>query len=189
MQTVSMKKMIVSIYMRLRLRYLLFLGLYAGSIVRHACANERPNILWVTIEDTSPYFVGCYGNEVVSTPNIDRLAGEGVRFSNAFSTNTVSSPSRTSIITGVPTWKTGAGNHRSKYPVPDFMKGFPYYLQQLGYYTTNTFKTDYNVANEEAFIREAWNESFPHAGWWKGSAGQPLNTFLIYLLNNLIINN
>ena len=165
--------MIVSIYTRLRLRYILFVGLYVGAIARQTYANERPNILWITIEDTSPYFVGCYGNEVVSTPNIDRLAGEGVRFTNAFSTNTVSSPSRTSIITGVPTWKTGTGNHRSKYPVPNFMKGFPYYLQQLGYYTTNTSKTDYNVANEEAFIREAWNESSPRAGWWNRSAGQP----------------
>ncbi|NGF55732.1 sulfatase-like hydrolase/transferase [Parapedobacter sp. SGR-10] len=148
-------------------------NLCVGAGAFQTQATERPNILWITIEDTSPQFVGCYGNKVVSTPNIDRLAREGVRFTQAFSTNTVCSPSRTSIITGVPTWKAGTGNHRSKYPVPDFMKGFPYYLQQVGYYTTNTAKTDYNVANEKAYIQEAWDESSGHAGWWNRSPGQP----------------
>ncbi len=142
------------------------------------CTSEnltqpKPNILWITIEDTSPQFIGCYGNQDARTPEIDRLAREGVRFSNAFSTGTVCSPSRTAIITGVKTYQTGTGNHRSKYPVPEFIKGFPYYLQQAGYYTTNNQKTDYNVANEPQFIREAWNESSGEAGWWGRKPGQP----------------
>ena len=133
----------------------------------------KPNILWVTIEDTSPQFIGCYGNENASTPVIDNLAKEGVRFTNAFSTGTVCSPSRTAIITGVKTYRTGTGNHRSKYPVPEFIKGFPYYLQQQGYYTTNNAKTDYNVQGEKAFIQEAWDESSNKAGWWNRAPGQP----------------
>jgi arylsulfatase A-like enzyme len=133
----------------------------------------RPNILWVTIEDTSPQFVGCYGDQYAKTPVIDLLAKEGVRFSNAFSTGTVCSPSRTAIITGVKTYQTGTGNHRSKFQVPGFIRGFPYYLQQAGYYTSNNAKTDYNVADEVAFIREAWNESSNKAGWWNRSPGQP----------------
>jgi len=136
-------------------------------------ANSKPNILWVTIEDTSPQFIGCYGNGNASTPVIDKLAEEGVRFTNAFSTGTVCSPSRTAIITGVKTYKAGTGNHRSKYPVPEFMKGFPYYLQQQGYYTTNNVKTDYNVQGEKEFINEAWNESSNQAGWWNRKPGQP----------------
>lgn len=133
----------------------------------------KPNILWITIEDTSPQFIGCYGNKDARTPTIDKLASEGIRFTNAFSTGTVCSPSRTAIITGVKTYKAGTGNHRSSYPVPEFIKGFPYYLQQQGYYTTNNAKTDYNVAGEKAFIAEAWNESSNQAGWWKRKAGQP----------------
>ncbi len=133
----------------------------------------KPNILWVTIEDTSPQFIGCYGNQDASTPVIDKLAEEGVRFTNAFSTGTVCSPSRTAIITGVKVYETGTGNHRSKYPVPDFIKGFPYYLQQQGYYTTNNAKTDYNVRGEKEFINEAWNESSNKAGWWNRKPGQP----------------
>jgi len=149
------------------------LFLFLLIIANSAIAQPNPNILWITIEDTSPQFIGCYGNENARTPIIDKLATEGIRFTNAFSTGTVCSPSRTAIITGVKTYKTGTGNHRSKYPVPDFIKGFPYYLQQLGYYTTNNAKTDYNVAGEKEFIEEAWNESSGKAGWWNRKPGQP----------------
>ena len=135
--------------------------------------QPKPNILWITIEDTSPQFVGCYGNKDARTPVIDKLAAGGVRFSNAFSTGTVCSPSRTTIITGVKTYESGTGNHRSKYPVPEYVKGFPYYMQQAGYYTSNNVKTDYNVAHEKEFINEAWNESSNKAGWWNRKPGQP----------------
>ena len=141
----------------------------------------KPNILWITIEDTSPQFIGCYGNKDTSTPVVDKLAEEGVRFTNAFSTGTVCSPSRTAIITGVKTYQTGTGNHRSKYPVPEFMKGFPYYLQQKGYYTSNNVKTDYNVRSEKDFINEAWNESSNQAGWWNRKTGQPFFAVFNYV--------
>jgi arylsulfatase A-like enzyme len=135
--------------------------------------QESPNILWITIEDTSPQFIGCYGNADASTPVIDQLAKGGVQFNNAFSTGTVCSASRSTIITGVPTYKTGTGHQRSNYPIPDYIKGFPYYLKQLGYYTTNNSKTDYNIANERDFMEEAWNESSNTASWQGRGAGQP----------------
>jgi arylsulfatase A-like enzyme len=153
------------------MKYLKLLILFLSiSTLTHA---QKPNILWLTIEDTSPQFIGCYGNEDASTPVIDQLAAEGVRFTNAFSTGTVCSPSRSTIITGARTYKMGTGNHRSNYPVPEFIKGFPYYLQQKGYYVTNNSKTDYNVAHEKEFIREAWHESSNKAGWWNRESGQP----------------
>ncbi|OAQ40347.1 sulfatase [Pedobacter psychrophilus] len=135
--------------------------------------TEKPNILWITIEDTSPQFIGAYGNQNARTPNLDKLAKEGIRFTNAFSTGTVCSPSRSAIVTGVKTYKLGTGHHRSSVPIPDYIKGFPYYLQQQGYYTTNNKKTDYNLINERKFINEAWNESSGQAGWWKRKPGQP----------------
>ena len=149
---------------------LMFLPLFFGGSV---FAQQRPNILWVTIEDTSPQFIGCYGNPDARTPVIDQLAKEGVRFTNAFSTGTVCSPSRSCIITGVKTYKTGTGNHRSNFPIPEFIKGFPFYLQQEGYYVTNNAKTDYNLANDDVFTKEAWNESSDKAGWWNRKPGQP----------------
>jgi len=149
--------------------------------VIYGSAQSKPNILWITIEDSSPQFFGCYGNPNAKTPNIDKLAEGGVRFTNAFSTGTVCSPSRSTIITGVRTFKMGTGNHRSEYPIPDYIKGFPYYLQQQGYYVTNNSKTDYNVAKPKAFIQEAWNESSGKAGWWNRKPGQPF--FAVFNFN------
>ena len=152
------------------LKQMLLLPVFVAS---PAIAIDKPNILWITIEDTSPQFIGCYGNKDARTPIIDRLAKEGVRFTNAFSTGTVCSPSRSCIITGVKTYKMGTGNHRSNYPIPKYIKGFPSYLQQEGYYTTNNSKTDYNVADVIKFTQEAWNESSNTAGWWNRKPGQP----------------
>src|SRR5690606_10760267 len=149
---------------------IIFLG--AGCTLCDA-QTKKPNVLWITIEDTSPQFIGCYGNQHASTPHIDRLAAEGVRFTQAYSTNTVCSPSRTTIITGVRTFEAGTGHHRSKNPVPDFMPGFPYYLQQQGYHTSNNSKTDYNIINTRKYTANAWNESSDTAGWWNRQSGQP----------------
>lgn len=149
---------------------IILLLLLSGSSI---FAQQRPNILWITIEDMSPQFIGCYGNNDARTPVVDQLSQEGARFTNAFSTGTVCSPSRSTIITGVKTYKMGTGNHRSNYPIPDFIKGFPYYLKKAGYYTSNNVKTDYNVANAKAFTKEAWNESSNNAGWWNRKQGQP----------------
>ena len=148
-------------------------GLLLLFVVNSFSAQEKPNILWITIEDTSPQFIGCYGNKNASTPNIDKLAAKGIRFTNAFSTGTVCSPSRSAIVTGVPTYKLGTGNHRSNYPIPNFIKGFPYFLKQEGYYTSNNVKTDYNIANEKAFINEAWHESSNKASWSGKKENQP----------------
>lgn len=148
--------------------FIFYLCLFSISV----SGQDTPNILWITIEDTSPQFIGCYGNENARSPVIDKLAEEGVRFTNAFSTGTVCSPSRNAIITGVHTFKTGTGNHRSNYPVPDFIKGFPLYLKQQGYYVSNNSKTDYNVGNMNQFTKEAWDESSNKAGWWNRKPGQ-----------------
>lgn len=144
--------------------------------------QKKPNILWITIEDSSPQFFGCYGNKDASTPIIDKLAEEGIRFTNAFSTGTVCSPSRSTIITGVRTFKMGTGNHRSNYTIPEYIHGFPYYLQKQGYYVTNNAKTDYNVGNVKAFTKEAWNESSNKAGWWDRKPGQPF--FAVFNYND-----
>jgi arylsulfatase A-like enzyme len=135
--------------------------------------SQRPNILWLSIEDTSPQFISCYGNKNARTPVIDGLAAKGVRFTNAFATGTVCAPTRFSIITGVRTYEAGTGHHRSAYPVPDFIKGFPTYLKNVGYYTSNNVKTDYNTEAERRIIKDSWNESSVRAGWWDRKPGQP----------------
>jgi arylsulfatase A-like enzyme len=118
--------------------------------------QTKPNIVWITIEDTSPDFIGCYGNTQVKTPNIDALAGEGIRFTNAHSTNTVCAPSRHTIITGVRTAADGCGHQRSSYKIPAYVKGFVWYLKNAGYFTSNNQKTDYNINNDKLFIQQNW---------------------------------
>jgi len=169
------KRVSLFLFMHAILSYLL-------PITTVAYAQPKPNILWITIEDTSPQFIGCYGNDAARTPNIDKLAANGIRFTNAFSTNTVCSPSRTTLITGVRTYETGTGHHRSKYRIPDFIKGFPYYMKQAGYYTTNNSKTDYNIFGTPAFTKNAWDESSDKAGWWNRKPGQPF--FAVFNFND-----
>lgn len=136
-------------------------------------SQQRPNILWLTYEDTSPYFVGCYGNEDAHTPVMDDLAENGIRFDNAFSTGTVSSPSRFCLITGCKPGKFGTGNHRSNYQIPSFIHGFPEFLRRAGYYTTNNSKTDYNHKMHRAMILDSWDESSGKASWRGRKPGQP----------------
>jgi arylsulfatase A-like enzyme len=135
--------------------------------------EELPNILWVVIEDTSPQFIGCYGNEHVKTPNFDRLAREGVMFTSAYATGPVCSAARSTIITGVNTEQLGTGNHRSRYPIPGYMTGFPSYLRGKGYYTTNNVKKDYNTSNEPEIVSASWDADSRKAGWWGKRDEQP----------------
>lgn len=142
---------------------------------------ERPNILWITVEDMSPR-LGAYGDATVPTPNIDRLAREGIRFTRAFATYGVCAPSRHSLITGMYPTSTGAMHMRTlsrtaalhlvtdpellNIPVyeatpPPEVKCFTEYLRAAGYYCTNNAKTDYQFRNPIT----AWDESSNEAHW------------------------
>lgn len=76
-----------------------FCGLYSLQTEAADKKNERPNILWLTFEDTSAYEFGCYGNGDVHTPNADSLAARGIQFMNAWSVAPQSSAARSSLIT------------------------------------------------------------------------------------------
>ncbi len=106
-----------------------------------------PNFLWISCEDTSPD-LGCYGDAYATTPNLDRLAAQGCRYTRAYATFPVCAPSRASIITGVHPgtlgahqMRTGAKNYEAV-PPPE-VKCFTEYLRAAGYYCSNQTKTDY----------------------------------------------
>jgi arylsulfatase A-like enzyme len=155
----------------------LLLGITAffAQSCRHT--NEKPNILWITLEDTSPHFMGYCGNEHVKTPNIDKLAKEGVIFNNAFASGPVCSASRSTLITGVNNLQLGSGNHRSQFPLPEYIRGFPSYMRKTGYFTSNNAKTDYSTSNEKEVIEASWDESNGNAGWW--NRGDAMNFFTV----------
>ena len=129
---------------------------------------DRPNILWIVSEDNSP-LLGCYGDSFATSPNIDRLASEGVLYTNAFATAPVCAPSRNTLITGVYPPSLGTENMRSTYPVPDFVHFFPRYLREAGYYTSNNAKKDYNTIDQDS----TWNESSKAATYLNRKDGQP----------------
>jgi arylsulfatase A-like enzyme len=129
---------------------------------------ERPNILWITSEDNSPY-LGCYGDALAHTPNLDRLAEQGVRYRNAFAQAPVCSTARTTLITGMYGCSLGVQHHRSRVRIPQEFRLYPEYLREAGYYCTNHVKTDYNVAND----RQPWNASSQRAHYKNRKRGQP----------------
>ncbi len=127
-------------------------------------AGNHPNILWITAEDMSPT-LGCYGDAYAATPVIDSLAAQSVRYTHAFATAPVCSPSRACLINGLAATSQGTHPMRSLYPLPDFMKGFPALLREKGYFTTNNVKTDYNTSSEQSIISASWDRQGSDAHW------------------------
>ena len=121
--------------------------------------SERPNILWISTEDHNPA-IGAYGDEYAHTPNIDRMAEEGILYRNAFVPSPICSPARSGIITGMHATSLGTQNLRSVIEIPDYIKTLPELLMENGYYTTNNVKTDYNFDPEGR-----WDESSNEAHW------------------------
>ena len=131
-------------------------------------AAERPNILWLTSEDNGQE-LGCYGHPLVQSPNIDRLAERGLRFTHASSNAPVCAPARTTIITGLYAPSVGGGHMRSAVSLPDHIRPYPVVLREAGYYCTNNSKTDYNLRG----IGNIWDESSNQAHWRNRPEGKP----------------
>ncbi|PRY57326.1 sulfatase-like hydrolase/transferase [Glycomyces artemisiae] len=151
-------------------------GAIAGTAALPAAAAaaaqdaERPNILWLVAEDHSP-FLGAYGDDQAQTPTLDALAERGILYANAFSTYPVCAPTRFSIITGKAPESCGPAHHmRASGLRPDWLLGFPQYLREAGYYTSNSNKTDYNT---DIDLAATWDANGPNASWTGREPGQP----------------
>ncbi len=131
-------------------------------------AQQRPNILFLSCEDMSPD-LGCYGDAYSRSPNLDRLANQGARYTSAFSVAGVCAPSRSGIITAMYPSSIGTHHMRSLGVPPAEVKCFPEYLRAAGYYCTNNVKTDYNFAAPLT----AWDESGNRAHWRNRPTGRP----------------
>jgi uncharacterized sulfatase len=154
----------------------IFLILLAFSF--HSLAADRPNILWLTCEDMSPD-LGCYGDTYAKTPHIDQLASRSIRYTRAFAESPMCAPSRSALITGMHTGPLGTSQMRSEHPIPTAYRGFPSWLRDAGYYTSNNVKTDYNLL-APGFVQTAWDESSKTAHWRKRPAGKPFFSIFNY---------
>ncbi len=130
---------------------------------------ERPNILWIVSEDNGSY-LGCYGDKTAETPNLDKLAAEGIRYTNCFANAPVCAIARSSWIFGAPAVTMGTHHMRSRYRVPQSFVPYPTLLKQQGYYVTNGARTDYNTSSLSPKI---WDESNNNANYKKRAPGQP----------------
>src|SRR6266511_1818777 len=106
-----------------------------------ARANDgKPNVLWLIAEDMGPA-LGCYGQKEVWTPNLDAMATQGVRFTRAYTTAPVCSPSRSAFMTGMYQTTIGAHNHRAHrddgYRLPDGVRVINEWMHDAGYFTAN----------------------------------------------------
>jgi len=96
--------------------------------------TTRPNIIWLMAEDISTD-LACYGTAGLQTPHLDRLAAEGTRYTNAFSTNPICSPNRSAMMVGVHQNRINAHQHRSNRSVPlaEPYRPLTYWLREAGY--------------------------------------------------------
>lgn len=134
-------------------------------------AGDRPNILWILGDDLGPQ-LSCYGHPLVRTPNIDRIAHEGVRFNRAHTTAPVCSASRSALNVGLYQTFTGTQHHRShrddNYQLPGNARLLSERLAEAGYFTANitdiapgvrgTAKTDWNWKTGKGFDGKHWRE-------------------------------
>ena len=128
-----------------------------------APTEKKPNILWLIAEDFGQH-LGCYGTKEVWTPNLDRLAKEGVRCTRFFTTAPVCSPSRSAFMTGMYQTTIGAHNHRSHrddgYTLPPGVRVLTDWMRDAGYFTANIR----DLPNECGFKGTAktdWNFQYP----------------------------
>ncbi|NIM47675.1 MAG: sulfatase-like hydrolase/transferase [Gemmatimonadales bacterium] len=136
-------------------------------LARMVQGADRPNVLWITCEDLSPH-LGCYGDTYARTPNLDRVASEGVRYERAFATAPVCTPARSCLITGIFATTLGTEHLRGVQPLSPTVRCFTEYLRDAGYYCSNNVKEDYNFA-----APAAWDESSNTAHWRGRREGQP----------------
>jgi arylsulfatase A-like enzyme len=132
--------------------------------------QDRPNILWITCEDISPY-LGCYGCPEAQTPNLDRLAEMGIRYTQAYANAPVCAVARSTILSGMHATTLGTHQMRSQMLLPSSIPAYPRNLRKAGYYCTNNSKKDYN-SNLNA-DESLWDESSKEAHWMNRKEDQP----------------
>lgn len=137
--------------------------LAASLVILHSTCSAKPNVLFIAVDDMRPE-LGCYGNKIIKTPNIDRIAARGIVFNKAYCQQAVCSPSRTAILTGLRPDMTKVWDLETHFRVaqPDCIT-LPQHFKANGYWCSALSKI-YHHGFEDG---RSWNE--PH--WYpKGYA-------------------
>jgi N-sulfoglucosamine sulfohydrolase len=132
------------LFMRLQRMFFITLTSISFLTFREGAAQSsatKPNIIWIILDDVSPN-LGSYGDAQAITPNMDRLAREGLRFTNAFTHAPVCAPSRSGLLTGM--YPTTMGSHHMRSKLINPPEVFTKYLRDAGYYVAWPGKVDWN---------------------------------------------
>src|SRR5918993_580399 len=120
----------------------LFVIVASSNLVtaQKAAVQQKPNIILIFADDLGYADIGCYGQQKIETPNIDRLAKQGLRFTQFYSGSTVCAPARASLMTGLHTGHTSVRGNKGfepegQTPLPDTVVTIANLLQQQGYTT------------------------------------------------------
>lgn len=136
--------------------------------------NETPNVVIFIADDLGWEDLGAYGNDVIRTPNIDYLANNGMKFNNFYLTTSSSSPSRSSILSGMYPTSTAARNLHDA--VPEYIDIFPDRLHEIGYYTMlvgkNHGTTTKKVADRFDYLKPSSNQNMGE-DWVKAIKQRP----------------
>ncbi|MCU0914803.1 MAG: sulfatase-like hydrolase/transferase [Planctomycetes bacterium] len=138
--------------------------------------RNRPNILWLISEDTSPD-LACYGHPLVKTPNLDKLASEGARYTHAFTTAPVCSASRSAFMTGMYQTSIGAHHHRSHRSDGHVLRPplavITEFFRRAGYYTCNSAGLSYKRPGKTDWNFTPNARAFDGTDWSQRASGQP----------------
>lgn len=156
---------------RILLLLLITSQLFISCNSKENIPSTPPNIVWITSEDNSKHYMSLFDEHGVETPNIEKLATEGVIYTHAFSNAAVCSAARSTLISSSYGPRLATHYHRKlqQVPMPEGQEMFPYYLRKAGYYTSNNAKEDYNIVKGDS----VWDKSDKKATWKDRKEGQP----------------
>ncbi len=106
-----------------------------NSLAAEAADAKRPNVIFIFTDDHAAHAMSCYGSKINQTPNLDRIASEGMRFQNCFCTNSICGPSRAVILTGKHSHLNGYKTNEGGESFNGAQQTFPKLLQKAGYQT------------------------------------------------------
>lgn len=129
-------------------------------------ADPRPNIIFLFTDDQTIGAMGCYGNNEIITPHMDKLAGEGVRFRNHYNSTSICMASRASVMTGLYEYRHGCNFSHGDLERRHFEQSYPVKLRQAGYFTGFAGKVGFLIEGEKF---ETFAKEFDQ---WAGGPGQ-----------------
>ncbi|VGO15453.1 Arylsulfatase [Pontiella desulfatans] len=146
---------------------LLAAALLSAAVVN---AEKRPNIVYLMSDDQSSYTMGCYGNADVQTPNLDRLAADGMVFDNHYDTTAICMASRATVMAGMYEYKTGCNFKHGEMLTATWKKTYPMLLREAGYMTAFAGKFGFELRDTP----EGKKRELPAADFdrWGGGPGQ-----------------